>query len=209
MWDSLPLCFAALRITHAGSGNNHTRSERGQTKHFCSPGGIHVLNAGDIMTRDVITCRAGDPAAQVVSLLVGNSIGGVPVLDDAGLLVGMLTEGDFLRMCLPSAVRFLDTVMYLENTEPFEELIGRMRHLTAGDIMSRGVLTAEPGQSAGQVAAIMLQHGIKQVPIVEEGKLTGIVARQDILQMLDDYLKRGDPVPGRKNVGKALKNDIY
>lgn len=167
------------------------------------------MQAKKLMTADVISCRLGEPLPAIIDRMVENRIGGMPVVDDSGRLVGMLTEGDLLRMCLPKSVRFLDTDLYLENTDEFEGQYAKLRRLTAADVMSRGVICVEARDSLGQVSATLHQHDIKQVPVLEEGRMVGIISRQDIVRTLNAYLKAGPKPAEPVNSGRPFKNDIY
>lgn len=167
------------------------------------------MRAQDIMTRDVMTCRTDDPVPLIIERMVENRIGGMPVLDGNGQLVGMLTEGDFLRMCLPNSVRFFETDLYLENPDGFEGQYARLRHISAADVMSRGVICVEARHSLGQVSATLRRHSIKQVPVLEDGRMVGIISRQDIMRVVNDYLKTVPHVSEPVNLGRLLKNDVY
>jgi CBS-domain-containing membrane protein len=109
----------------------------------------------DIMTTEVITTTADVPIDEAARELQTRGFGGMPVVDDAGILVGVISEHDVLSK----------------------------RGRTVGEIMSRGVISVGDEASADQVASLMSLHGIRRVPIVRDGRLVGIVSRSDLLQL--------------------------
>ena len=113
--------------------------------------------AKDIMTTKVVTASPKDKAQAVITALVGNSISGMPVVDDDGCVIGMITEADVL------AAKMADTVA---------ALIGKKK-----------AITVPPGDSLKAVTELLLKKKIKRVAVVDEaGKLLGIVSRTDLLK---------------------------
>lgn len=137
---------------------------------------------GDVMTRSVVTV---DPAATVpeaARLLAESRISGAPVVSE-GQLVGMVTEHDIVQAMLPpkpgeGGYSVLDMVTHLEDVQ------NRPSKRTVADVMSRLVVEISPGTSLWEAAAEMQSRGIKRLPVVENGKLVGIVSRADIVRVV-------------------------
>ena len=110
--------------------------------------------ATDIMTRDVATAAPGDDVWAIADRLVAEGYGGMPVLDEGGELVGMVSGFDVLSK----------------------------RGGTIGEIMSRGVVFLEESASLDDVVELMGQHGIRRVPICRDGRLVGLISRSDLLR---------------------------
>jgi CBS-domain-containing membrane protein len=107
------------------------------------------------MTTDVITTTPEASIDEVAGQLRRHGIGGMPVCDENGILIGMVSEYDVISK----------------------------RGKTVRDIMSRGVISVGDEASAEQVTSLMGLHGIRRVPIVREGKLVGLVTRSDLLRL--------------------------
>src|SRR5579883_868193 len=113
--------------------------------------------ASDIMTRRVYTTSPQTSVHEVAQLQHRERISGVPVIDDRGQLIGMITEADIIRN------------------------IGR-DDLKVADIMSCQLITVSEDTSVSDIAALLAERRIKRVPVVQEGKVIGIVSRADIVQ---------------------------
>ena len=113
------------------------------------------LTIAEIMTPNVVTTTAGQPVEEVARELRQTGFGALPVVDDAGMLIGIVSELDILSK----------------------------RGRNAGEIMTSGVITVDDTMSADQVTALMGAHGIRRVPVVRDGRLIGIVSRSDLLRL--------------------------
>ncbi len=119
------------------------------------------IKAKDIMTRPVLSARRNASARDIALQLLSGLFSGMPVTDDSGRVIGMVTEYDLLgNIC--------------EGKE--------LSKLTAEDIMSENTITADVNTPVREILNIMLDKNIIRLPITEEGRLVGIVARCDILK---------------------------
>lgn len=139
------------------------------------------------MTTDVISVHPDDSVEKVAELLLKHHISGLPVLDDAGKLVGVVTEGDLVirrkQVRAPLHVVILDSLIYLERPQRFLEEIKRAAALRVGELMSTKLHTVGPGAPVESVATKMVERRINRVPVVDaDGKLLGIISRQDIIK---------------------------
>lgn len=145
---------------------------------------MQVLRAKDVMTTPVITVRPEASLAEVARTLVGGRISGAPVVGADGTLLGMVTEADLLPkeagpVHLPGVWGLLEGL-----TREVQEQMRRYRGRTAAEVMTRPVITAREDTPVRQLAALMIRHRINRIPIVREGKVVGIVSRNDILRAL-------------------------
>ena len=150
--------------------------------------------AKDIMTTNVITVGPDTPVPEIANLLIERGISGVPVVDDDDRLIGMVSEGNLTRM-----VR--------EGRSPrrcwWLEMIGKpgksnqkmlmCRDLVAKEIMSREVISVEYFFSIASVAELLEKKHIKRVPVVDRGKMIGIISRANLVQAL--AARNRDAVP--------------
>ena len=137
------------------------------------------MRASEVMTKDVVTVRAQDSIKDVARLLVARSINAAPVVDDDGSLVGIVSESDLIRLETPPDPR---RHALLQADGPTEA-----PH-TVGEVMTKLVLALPEDTDMADVARLMLERRIKQIPIVAGNRVIGIVARRDILKVL----ARGD-----------------
>jgi len=145
------------------------------------------LLARDIMTRDVITVGPDDDVEKAARLLLEHHISGLPVVDEAGKLVGIVSEADLVLQEKgvrgPRYTVFMGGVLYLENPRRFEEEFKRAVARRIGDLMSKKVYTAAPDDPVAKVAAIMADRRVNRVPVVDaEQKVVGIISRQDVIR---------------------------
>ncbi|HKI49404.1 MAG TPA: CBS domain-containing protein, partial [Desulfobacteria bacterium] len=106
-----------------------------------------MLNAGDIMTTEVITVKKETPLKELAGILYKNHINGVPVLDDDGLLIGIICESDLIRkdkkLHIPTVVALFDAVFYLESSKNVEKEIKRINATTVEELFTREVVTVD------------------------------------------------------------------
>jgi CBS domain-containing protein len=151
-----------------------------------------MLDAASIMTRKVVTAHPSDTVARVARLLADNSISAVPVCDDSGAVLGMVSEGDLMRPFVNTNVkrRAWWLTLLADGTELAPEFVDyvRLDRHEVGDLMTRPVIAANDTASVTELAEQMVTHRIKRVPIVRDGKLIGIVSRADVIRAIAQSL---------------------
>ncbi len=147
-----------------------------------------MLDAASIMTRKVVTAHPSDTVAQVARLLSECSISAVPVCDDSGAVLGMVSEGDLMRPFVNTNVkrRAWWLTLLADGTDLAPEFVDyvRLDRHEVGDLMTRPVIAATDTASVTELAEQMVTHRIKRVPIVRDGKLIGIVSRADVIRAI-------------------------
>ncbi len=143
------------------------------------------MNAADMMTSPVVTIASDATVRDAAWTLLTHRISAVPVVDRLGRLVGILSEGDLLRRAETGTQRYRSWwgMLGLGSENLAQEFV-KSHGRKVADVMSRDVITARESASAQEIAQLMETHGIKRVPIVEDGKLLGIVSRADFLTAL-------------------------
>jgi CBS domain-containing protein len=146
------------------------------------------MQVKDIMVKEVITVHKKATIAEIAKVLVDNSISGVPVVDDEGTLVGIVSEGDLLHKetspRLPDFINILGAIIYYNGVERYNEDFKKLTAGQAASIMTDSVVTVSPEVEIDKVVKLMLQHGIKRIPVVENDKIVGIISRRDIIKLL-------------------------
>ena len=146
------------------------------------------LTARDIMQAEVVTIGPDATVRELADLLATRKISGVPVVDGEGTVVGVVTEGDIVLqdagLHFPHYIQFLDSTIYLESVSKFEERFRRTFGTKVADIMSAEVVTVAPDASVYDVATMMADRDVNRVPVLEEGRLVGIITRADVVKAI-------------------------
>jgi CBS domain-containing protein len=137
------------------------------------------MKARDVMTSKVVAARPDTPTREIARLLLENHISAVPVVDNSGAPIGMVSEGDLIgRSDSDRQARREWWLAMLAEGEAFspEFLAGLRRQAQlAGDIMSRPVITVGEDTDTAEIAHLLLAYRIKRVPVLRDGKMVGIV----------------------------------
>jgi len=146
------------------------------------------MHASDVMTTDVISTTADAPVREVARTLLAHGISAIPVLDADGVPIGMVSEGDLVSRDELERVERRDWWLKLvaDDAAPDSGFLANLRapDRTAGDVMSAPVITVSDDTELTEVARLLAQHHIKRVPVVQEGRVVGIVSRADLLGAL-------------------------
>jgi CBS domain-containing protein len=143
------------------------------------------MKAGDVMTRKVVSTRPDASIAEMAKLMLENRISGLPVLDDHGDLVGLVTEGDCLRRTETGTERKRPRWMELliGSGRLADEYI-RAHGRKVADVMTPSPITITEDTSLDQVVHLMETRRIKRLPVMRDRKLVGIVSRANLLHAL-------------------------
>jgi CBS domain-containing protein len=146
------------------------------------------MQASDIMTRDVAVVSPETPTAEIARLLVERGISAVPVLDNAGMAIGMVSEGDLVgRNDADREARrdwWLSLIAEGESLHPDFLATLRRPELTAREVMSAPVILITETADVAEIAHLLATYRIKRVPVVRDGRVVGIVSRADVLRAL-------------------------
>jgi len=144
------------------------------------------MKARDIMTRDVVTVKPDTTIEDTVKLMIAHHISGLPVLNDAGEMVGVVSEKDLIlkEKGFPFSVMKVPSLIdRMVNLEHFVEEITLARKRIAADVMTTEIISAHPDDSIGHIAWQMVQKKHNRIPIIDNGKLVGIITRADIIRL--------------------------
>jgi CBS domain-containing protein len=151
---------------------------------------VDELRVRDIMQTEVITVGPATTVRELADTLAKHKISGVPVVDAPGLVVGMVSEADVILqdadLHFPYYIQFLDSIIYLQSFGRFEERFRKMFGSKVKDVMSGEVVSIAPDASVHDAATLMADHKVNRLPVVEDGRLVGIVTRGDIVQAIAD-----------------------
>jgi len=143
------------------------------------------MKAQDIMSRRVITVKRDSDLQQAIAIMLEHGISGMPVTNENGALVGMLTEGDLLRRSELGTER--RRPRWLEFLIGPGKLAAEYTHAhgrSVADAMSESLHYATPDMPLQQVVDMMERQRIKRVPVLDQGRLVGIITRANLLRAL-------------------------
>ena len=153
------------------------------------------MRAHQIMTRQVITTTPEASIAEAARVLLDHHISGLPVVDDAGRLVGIVSEGDFLRRAeIGTQRRRSRWLQLLTGAGGAASDFVRERGRKVGEVMNSQPITVSEDATLEEVSATMEKNDIKRVPVMRGDKLVGIITRTNLVQAVLD-LARDVPDP--------------
>lgn len=157
------------------------------------------MKVRDVMSGDVVSVPRAMPLKELAALLSERRISGVPVVDD-GRVVGVVSEADVLmkQVGRPISRRRPLEWIFGEQQDP-EELRRRMAS-TVGDAMTSPAVTIDAGRSLREAAALMVDEKVNRLPVVDDGKLVGILTRADLVRA---YLRRDEEAL------RAIRDDVF
>ena len=142
----------------------------------------------EVMTTEVASIRDTATIKEAAGALVDRRVSGLPVVDDAGAVVGVISEADFVRAAGHSgALRNLLTRLFDPGPDRSDSSIGKVR-----DVMTSPARTITPHEPVSRAAALMGKWGVNRLPVVDRGQLVGIISRADIVGLYtrtDDALR--------------------
>ncbi len=154
----------------------------------------------DVMTREVACVQADASIEAAIALMLERRISGLPVLDREGTIIGIVTEGDLLRRPeLGTAPPKPGWIQFVVDPDRLAETYAREHGRHVSDVMTRRLVTVSPDATLAEAAELMARHRIRRVPVIEHGRLAGIVARADLLRALHAALTRSRATPSRSD----------
>lgn len=145
------------------------------------------MKAKDIMTARVVTVPPDMPAREIAKILIAEGISAVPVIDEAGAPLGIVSEGDLIGRDDEAREARRDWWLSLAAAESAADLLARLddpQHRVARELMHGPVVTVGEETEAPEIARLLAAYKIKRVPVLREGRIVGIVSRADLLRVL-------------------------
>ena len=147
-----------------------------------------MKTAKDIMSKEVITVTSDLPVNKLAILLTEKQISGAVVMDAEGGVLGVVTETDLIdqkkNLHIPTVAAILDAVIMLENPFKLDKEFKKMTGTTVGDIATMNPVTVSEETSVAVLATIMAERGLHTLPVISNGKLTGVIGKADIIRTI-------------------------
>ncbi len=151
-----------------------------------------------IMSRRVVDVPANARMPEIERLLIESRVSGCPVIDESGRVCGVLSRSDIVRrLCTEHTLAEAICDYYTDISgiglrtpegETFEDIAqrvgARMDHLRASDVMSREIISVESGTTIRQAAAVMSERALHRLPVIDDGRLVGVVSSLDIVRLV-------------------------
>jgi CBS domain-containing protein len=149
--------------------------------------------ASDVMVRDVVAVHPATDVADAIKLLAAHDVSALPVLDDAGNLVGMLSEADLIhRVEIGTEKHRPWRVEAVTGASTLATEFAKAHSKNVGEVMATGVISVSEDTPLSEIAAVLERNRIKRVPVVRDGKLVGIASRANLIQALASVVGRID-----------------
>jgi CBS-domain-containing membrane protein len=143
------------------------------------------MNAQEIMTRRVLTVRSDSPLQDAIAVMLEHGISGLPVLDADGMPVGMLSEGDLLRRAeLGTESKRPRWLAFLLGPGKLAAEYTHAHGRIVSDVMTDRLYSVAPDTPVQEVVLQMERHHVKRLPVLEDGRLVGIISRANLLRAL-------------------------
>jgi CBS domain-containing protein len=144
-----------------------------------------MLTASDVMTTDVISVPSEMSVREIAKLLYTRRISGVPVVAEDQRVIGIVSEGDLVGHAeVVGEQRRSWWLVLFSNENALARDYAKTHGRCARDVMTSLVITVAPDASLAEIATTLERHRIKRVPVVQDGKLVGIVTRGNLLKVL-------------------------
>jgi CBS domain-containing protein len=154
---------------------------------FDTTGGI-MQKAKEIMTINPITVTPETTVTDLARLLASHNIGGAPVVDTSGRLLGVVTESDLIdqtkKIHIPTVIAILDSLIFLERPNKMEKDIRKFAGSTVADIYTKNPLTVDEDTPLDELATIMAEKNVHTLPVMRGEVLVGVIGKGDIIRTL-------------------------
>jgi CBS domain-containing protein len=163
------------------------------------------MRAADIMVRNVITVDPESDVAHAVDLLIDNDVSALPVVDDQGRLVGILSEADLMRRVEINTERPHGWAESIFGASTLAGEFAKAHGARVAEIMTRGAVSVSEAAPLSEIAGALERYRIKRVPVTRDGKVVGIVSRSNVIQALATALHESG---NHRDVDRHIRDEL-
>jgi len=150
--------------------------------------GVNFMKVKDFMIETVVKAGPNTTIKEVMEIFVIRKIGGLPICDNDGTLLGMVSDGDILRAIKPIDRKIYDFLYYMQCTEA-QDVQGRIEDITGAPIIKiakkKGIITLSPDDDIDHVVNLLSKHHFKKLPVIDENsRVVGVISRGDVLRKI-------------------------
>jgi CBS domain-containing protein len=167
------------------------------------------MNVATLMSTNIVSVLPSTTLADAVRIMLAQRVSGLPVLEGDGRLVGMITEGDLLRRTelesegkQPSWLK----AFLVPSRVAADYVVTHGRHVS--EVMTPNPIHVTPATDLTEVARLMLHKHVKRLPVVEAGRMVGIISRSDVLRALSRKLVDVPEERTDEEIGAYIKNEL-
>lgn len=148
------------------------------------------MHVADIMDRDPVTVAPATPIQDVLRLMKDNELPGLPVVNDAGRCVGIVTEADLVLseeegdLHMPHHLDIMGGTIWLESWKHFEDRLEKAMATEVDQMMTSDPVIVSPETSVKEAGRIIAEQGHNRLPVVDHGRFVGLVTRLDVLEAM-------------------------
>ena len=147
-----------------------------------------MIKAKDIMTKEIFTVSPETEITQAANLLLEKRINGVPVVNTAGELVGILCQSDLIAqqksIPIPSLFTLLDGYISLKTSKRMDKEVEKIAATKVAEAMTPNPVTVDPETDIEKIASLMVEKNYHTLPVIDAGNLVGILGKEDVLRTL-------------------------
>ncbi|MBU6448749.1 MAG: CBS domain-containing protein [Rhodospirillales bacterium] len=163
----------------------------------------------EVMTRNAISVQPKTTVTDAVRIMLASHVSGLPVLDENGALVGVVTEGDLLRRAELGTegeqAGWLKALLQPASVAA-DYVATHSRHVSG--VMTHNPVFVTPGTSLAEAVKIMLRKRIKRLPVLEDGRLAGVIGRADLLRALASKLAQTPDETSDEQISIFIRNEL-
>jgi CBS domain-containing protein len=138
------------------------------------------MKVSEVMNRRISKVGPEIHLRRILQLLLRSNLNDLVVVDNEDRLLGIVTYSDLSRRLLPSEQELMDHEEYLTNPELMEDRVENILDVPVDEVMTKRIITISPESNAIKAGAIMHAHKVRQLPVVENQKVVGIISHSDI-----------------------------
>lgn len=146
------------------------------------------MKVRDIMTKKLVTVSESTSFHQAAEVIFSHHISGLPVVDDKGQCVGIISEKDLLQALFPTYSELFqmdnETPLYTLDLENLEHHATSVTNLKVKDLMNRQIIMVDSDTPVLQAASMMVIYRVRRLPVIDNGKLVGIVSQGDVFRSI-------------------------
>lgn len=146
------------------------------------------MKVKDLMSKKVFTVKKDTTVEEIAHILAENNISGVPVIDEHDKVIGIVTQKDLLYKEIeprfPAVVEILGGLIFLKGVRHYQEELKKLVATKAEDLMTTKVVTISEDEDIERVAELMVEMDINRIPVLKDGKLSGIIGRADVVRYI-------------------------
>jgi CBS domain-containing protein len=142
------------------------------------------MKTKQVMTKKVVTIKSGMTLEQAAKILTKNSISGAPVVNREGKLIGIISEKDLFKTIYPNLQDIIKHIGLWLDRQKIQHRVAKKKKIPVDQIMTKQVISVNPDAPILKAGSLMLTKRIHRIPVVEGGKIVGILARKNVFRAL-------------------------